>query len=103
MHRPQLGIAHPHKAFIMSHWMFSCKEVSQRISESMDRGLPLNQRMFIRIHTMTCKYCHRFRKQLLFLRQLSRFSLSLGKAAGSALTLSDEARDRIKSSLKAAH
>jgi hypothetical protein len=83
--------------------MFSCKEVSQRISESMDRGLPLNQRVFIRIHLMMCKYCYLFRKQLFFLRQLGRFSHSLGEAGGSALTLSDEARQRIKNSLKAAH
>jgi hypothetical protein len=87
----------------MRHWMFSCKEVSQRISESMDRGLPLHQRMFIRIHIMMCKYCYRFRKQLVFLRQIGRFSLSLGEAAGSALILSDEARKRIKNSLNAAH
>jgi hypothetical protein len=87
----------------MSHWMFSCKEVSQRISASMDRGLPLHQRMFIRLHTMMCRHCHRFRKQVLFLRRLGRFHQSLGKAAGSALTLSDEARARIRSSLKAAH
>ena len=86
----------------MSHWMFSCKEVSQRISDSMDRGLPLHQRMFVRIHIMMCKYCHRFRKQVLLLREMSRFAQSFGEAAGTALTLSDEARDRIKSSLNAA-
>lgn len=82
--------------------MFSCKEVSQRISDSMDRGLPLHQRMFVRIHIMMCKYCQRFRKQVLLLREMSRFAQSLGEAAGTALTLSDEARDRIKSSLNAA-
>jgi hypothetical protein len=82
--------------------MFSCKEVSQRISESMDRGLPLYQRMFIRIHIMRCKYCYLFRKQLFFLRQLSRFSQSLGEAAGPALTLPEGARERIKNSLRAA-
>jgi thioredoxin-related protein len=83
--------------------MFSCKEVSRRISESMDRGLPLQQRMFIRFHIMMCKYCYRFRKQLFFLKQMGRFSQSLSEAAGSALTLSDAARERIKNSLKAAH
>lgn len=87
----------------MRYWMFSCKEVSQRISESMDRGLTLHHRMFIRIHIMMCKYCYRFRKQLFFIRELGRFSQSLGEAAGSALTLSDEAREKIKNSLKAAH
>lgn len=86
----------------MRHWIFSCKEVSQRISESMDRGLPLHHRMFIRIHIMMCKYCYRFRKQLFFIRELGRFSQSLGEAAGSAPTLSDEAREKIKNSLKAA-
>jgi hypothetical protein len=87
----------------MRHWMFSCKEVSQRISESMDRTIPLHQRFFIRMHLMMCRYCDRFRKQLLFLRQLSLFSQSPGEDAESVFSLSDEARERIKSSLKAAH
>jgi hypothetical protein len=83
--------------------MFSCKEVSRRISESMDRAIPMHQRFFIRMHIMMCKYCERFRKQLLFLRQMSLFSQSPGEAAESVFLLSEEARERIKSSLKAAH
>jgi hypothetical protein len=82
--------------------MFSCKEVAQRISESMDRAIPLHQRMFVRIHIMMCKYCHRFRKQVLLLREMSCFTQFIGEAAGTTLSLSDEARDRIKSSLNAA-
>jgi hypothetical protein len=55
------------------------------------------------MHLMMCRYCDRFRKQLLFLRQLSLFSQSPGEDAESVFSLSDEARERIKSSLKAAH
>ena len=52
----------------MSHWMFSCKEVSQKVSESMDRKLPVYHRMLITMHLLMCKYCSRFKNQLLILR-----------------------------------
>ena len=38
------------------HWMFSCKDVSQLLSESMDRGLPFYQRILMRMHLLMCKY-----------------------------------------------
>ena len=34
----------------MKHWMFRCKDVSQKVSQSMDDPLPYYQRMAIRIH-----------------------------------------------------
>ncbi len=38
------------------------------VSESMDRNLPIHQRLLIAIHLLMCKYCNRFKKQLLILR-----------------------------------
>lgn len=84
----------------MKHWMFCCKDVSKKISESMDRNLPFHHRMFIRIHLMMCKYCARFKHQLLMLRKLSRLEISLCEDTSPPIVLSMEARERIKKSLK---
>jgi hypothetical protein len=84
----------------MMHWMFCCKDVSQKVSESMDRKLPLHHRMFIRIHLMMCKYCSRFRRQLLLLREMSGFDQIVDASTEFSAGLSLEAQKRIKDSLK---
>jgi hypothetical protein len=84
----------------MKHWMFCCKDISKKISESMDRNLPFHHRMFIRVHLMMCKYCARFKHQLLMLRKLSRLETSSGEEPTPYIVLSMEARERIKKSLK---
>ena len=48
----------------MNHWMFHCKDVSQKVSQAMDTRLPLYERMAIEIHMRMCRYCARFRSQL---------------------------------------
>ena len=86
----------------MKHWMFNCNEVSKKVSESMDRNLPLYQRMLIRMHLMMCKYCARFKKQLLALRKLSRYSELAAGSLDTALGLSSESKARIKDAMKSA-
>ena len=56
----------------MRHWIFSCKKITGMISESMDRNLPLYQRMGIRFHLMMCALCRRYEQQLLFIRSVLR-------------------------------
>lgn len=80
----------------MKHWMFRCEEVSRKVSQSMDAALPLHQRIAVGIHLMMCRYCARFRRQLAFLRQLSRMVAS----RPSGEELSSEAQARIKASLR---
>ena len=84
----------------MRHWMFKCEEVTKKVSESLDRKLPLYQRIFIRMHLLMCKYCTRFRDQLLILREASRLEDLAGEAVDPTFALSLEARTRIKESLK---
>ena len=86
----------------MNHWMFSCKEVSKKVSDSMDKSLPLYQRMFIRMHIMMCKYCSRFKKQLLMLRKLSRISELPAEGIDASLSLSAEAKARMKKAITSA-
>ena len=80
----------------MSHWMHNCKEVTRMVSESMDRKLPLHQRMGIRVHLLMCKFCSRYKKQLLILREAMRLQERYVEDTGSPITLPPEARERIK-------
>lgn len=84
----------------MSHWMFNCKKVSRRVSESMDRNLAPHHRLFIRIHLLMCKYCARFRKQLLFLKETARFIEGPPDDLETSTLLSSEARNRMKQMLR---
>jgi hypothetical protein len=87
----------------MIHWMFSCKDVSQKVSVAMDAPLPVRHRLAIRMHLLMCRHCSRFRRQLMMLRHLSRYAVSDPSAADPPATLSSEARERIKKALRAAY
>jgi hypothetical protein len=82
--------------------MLSCKEVSYLVSESLDRTLPFWQRLQVRLHLLMCRFCARFRKQTLFLRDAARHYMMAVEDTEVAASpgLSPEARDRIKRSLK---
>ncbi len=84
----------------MSHWMFNCKEVSRRISESMDRNLPFYQRMLIRMHLLMCKYCARFQQQVVMLREFCRSYQLDENFSDPTVILSPDARERIRNTLK---
>ncbi len=56
----------------MKHWMFRCNDVSQKVSQSLDASLPFHHRMAVRMHLLMCRYCARFRRQLIMLRTVSR-------------------------------
>jgi hypothetical protein len=82
--------------------MLTCKEVSQLVSDSLDRKLLLWQRVQVRMHLLMCRFCSRFRKQTLFLRDAARHYLMAVEETETATSagLSPEARVRIKQSLK---
>ena len=83
----------------MNHWMFKCTEVTKKVSESLDRKLPLHHRILIRMHLLMCKYCTRFRQQLLILQEAVRLGDLAVETPDPAPILSAEARERIKQSL----
>ena len=83
----------------MSHWMFRCEDVSQKVSRSMDDRLPFHHRMAVRIHLLMCRYCARFRRQLITLRKMSRY-VDSDQSSGEALSrLSQETKDRIRAAI----
>ena len=85
----------------MNHWMFRCHDVSQKVSQAMDASLPLGHRLAIRFHLMMCRYCARFRRQLVMLRAMGRhIDAGAPPDDSTPASLSPEAKARIKKSLQ---
>ena len=84
----------------MKHWMFSCKDVSQKVSQSLDSRLPFHDHMAIRIHLLMCRYCARFRRQLIMLRKMSRHQDRYIPDSMIPDKLSQETKERIKATLR---
>ena len=83
--------------------MLSCKEVTGLVSDSLDRALPVRQRMAVRMHLLLCKACARYERQLLFIREVVRRLPEDGEhpPSPSAPALPTAARERIRRSLDA--
>lgn len=77
--------------------MLSCKDVTRLISESMDHSLPLGKRVGMRLHLLICKFCARYERQLLLIRETVKRLVATEDEAGE--TLSEEAKERIRKSL----
>jgi hypothetical protein len=80
--------------------MFNCNEVSQKVSESMDRVLPFHQLMMIRFHLLFCKYCARFRDQLLLIRKAIRTDEDPDEELKPPESSFSDPRERIKQTLR---
>ena len=74
--------------------MLTCKEISKLVSESLDRKLPLRQRMVVRLHLMMCSMCRAYEDQTLLLRKAVR---TLGH--DNTEKLPEESKQRIKKAL----
>jgi hypothetical protein len=81
--------------------MLSCKDVTRLLSEAMDRSLPLGKRIGVRLHLLICKFCARYERQLLQIRETFRRLGGTEETAGGTLwePLSEEAKVRIRKSL----
>jgi hypothetical protein len=49
--------------------LLSCKEVSQLVSQGLDRRLGWLERARLRLHLLICDGCTNFNKQMQFLRK----------------------------------
>jgi len=84
----------------MKHWMFRCSDVSQKVSQSLDVSLPFHHRLAVRMHLLMCRYCARFRRQLIMLREMSRHVDDDPSTKTAIATLSKETKERIKKALR---
>jgi hypothetical protein len=82
--------------------MFSCKQVSHLVSESLDRKLPFWTCMQLWMHLGMCGLCFRFRKTMVRVDNEVRQHADEveNTSTDSDAKLSDEARDRIRAALK---
>ncbi|MFZ2224617.1 MAG: hypothetical protein WAV26_08005 [Candidatus Deferrimicrobium sp.] len=82
--------------------MLSCKDVTQLISRSMDHSLPIGKRIGMRLHLLICKFCSRYERQLLLIRETVRGLVATEEKPGGSPgeTLSEEAKERIRKSLR---
>jgi hypothetical protein len=77
----------------------ACREAARLQSESLDRPLSVSQRLGLRLHLLICKWCRRYGKQLRFLRDAVHDHPE-EVAASTPRSLSPEARERLKQSLR---
>ena len=80
--------------------MPNCRETSRLVSTSMDHRLPVFKRLLLRLHLRMCKYCRRFEDQLLRMRTICRHIDHHITRLDPTVTLSDEARERIRKALR---
>ncbi|MEW6720256.1 MAG: hypothetical protein AB1346_07390 [Thermodesulfobacteriota bacterium] len=82
--------------------MLRCKEATRLISLSMDESLPMFRKVELRLHILICRWCARYERQLLLIRDMLRgLDLATDRPDGSTgETLSEPARERIKASLR---
>lgn len=81
-------------------WMYNCKEVSELVSESMDRALPFYQRVLIRMHLLMCKYCARCKEQFETIGAAMRYEELHDKELDDSRSLSNDGKERLKEFLK---
>lgn len=82
--------------------MLMCKDISKRVSRSLDCKLPLRLRMAVRLHLMMCSICRTYRKRLLFIHNLLQRPESLSTETDDSRHLSPDAENRIKAVLREA-
>jgi hypothetical protein len=78
--------------------MLSCKDVTQLLSQSMDRSLPLGKRIGVRLHLLICKFCARYERQLALIRETVRHLVAAEDTLGEPL--SEAAKEQIRRSLQ---
>lgn len=82
--------------------MLTCKEVARLVSESLDRRLPLPQRLALWMHLLLCGMCRVYRTQILILRKMIRRGVRSvsEKNAMPGLNMPVDSRVRMKRALR---
>ncbi len=82
----------------LAHRLPPCQDVTRLASEAMDRRLPLQQWIKMKLHFLTCSLCLRYFQQLQLMRELAhRHGAQANDNKPSAnAALSPAARERLK-------
>ena len=85
------------------HWLTSfsinCKTAIRLQSEALDRPLTWRQRWALRVHLMLCRWCHRYGKQIGFVRESAHAHPDRVTESVPA-QLSPAARERLRQKLR---
>ena len=80
--------------------MYSCKQVSQIVSESLDKPLPFWTRMQLWMHLGMCGLCKAFRKNMIRVdKEVKHYAEELEQDENSGTQLSADARERLNRAL----
>jgi hypothetical protein len=77
-----------------------CKNVAPLYSYALDRKLTLFERFRIRFHLLTCNACTSYVTNLNFMHDVFEKQNELVETEKLHVTLSDQAKERIKKALK---
>lgn len=76
--------------------MLSCKEVTELVSQSIERRLSLRETLQLRMHLFVCTACSRFTRQMKFLHAAAQAYARRGISAARQWVLSSPAREKIR-------
>ena len=74
----------------------TCKETVKVISHSMERPLSLRERVLMKLHLTVCMWCQWYFEHLHIMRNTLEATKDRETAIAPTVSLSDEARERIK-------
>jgi len=77
----------------------NCKAAARLQSEALDHRLTFRQRVGLRFHLMLCKWCRRYGKQIMFVRNAAKAHPD-EMATAVPERLSEAARERIRQKLR---
>ena len=95
---PYKKATHALRWFLL-HRLPTCKEVVGLMSQSMERPLSLRERVLLKLHLWVCVWCVWYLEQLRLMRETLRASTAAAGGGYPGVSLSAEARARIKSAL----
>ena len=78
----------------------SCKEVTELLSQSIERRLSLRETLRLRMHLLVCDACARFKRQMEFLHAAARAYAQRGMSTARQWVLARTARERIRGRLQ---
>lgn len=85
----------------MNRWLnITCEDTTPLISELMDHKGPLGKRLRVRFHLGMCGVCGLYKKQLQVIQALARKLGGEDAPAQKDAVLSDQAKSKIKETLK---
>ena len=89
--------------FWLARRLPDCKTIAPKLGESLDRKQSLRERLTIKLHLLTCDYCKRYLKQIVFLKEAMHVhgEKALADESVSTFVLSDDSKQRIKDRLRA--